>query len=321
MSTMEVNKIMAAILLAGIIGMASGFIANLLVHPEEPEQTAFRPDVGAEPAATGGEEPAEEVNIASLLPGASAEEGEAFSRACQSCHTFEQGGPNRVGPNLFAIVGADMAHLEDFNYSSALQTAHDEGRTWGYEELNAFLQNPRDYMPGTSMSYAGIRDPEDRANVIAYLRSMDDDPPPLPEPPAEAEEAAAAEGEGEAAAVEADQAAAEGDAGTAEAAAEAEAAEAGEAAAEEAAAEEGAAGTDAGAEGEPAAEGETPPEGDAAEGEAAADEAAADEAESPVELVQPDGATAPALAPIVEEDEGPPPATVEEGEGVEQPVE
>lgn len=305
MSTMEVNKIMAAVLLAGIIGMTSGFIANLLVHPEEPEQTAFRPDTGAEPAATGEEEPAEEVNIASLLQDASVEEGEAFTRACQSCHSFEQGGPNRVGPNLFAIVGADMAHLEDFNYSSALQTAHEEGRTWGYEELSAFLQSPRDYMPGTSMSYAGIRDPEDRANVIAYLRSMDDDPPPLPEPPAEEEEAAAAEGDGEAAAVEADEAAAEGDAGTAEAAAAAEAAEAGEAAAEEAAAEEGAAGTDAGAEGEPAAEGE------------AAGEAAASEAEAPTEVVQPDGAAAPAVAPIVEEDEGPPPATAEDGEGAQ----
>jgi cytochrome c len=276
MSTMELNKIMAAILLAGIIGMTSGFIANLLVHPEDLEQTAYQPDMEAMPAAGGEEEPAEEISIASLMQDADPAAGEAFSRACQSCHSFEQGGPNRVGPNLWAIVGEPMAHLDDFNYSAALEAAHDEGRVWGYEELSAFLRAPRDYMPGTSMSYAGIRDPEDRANVIAYLRSMDDDPPPLPEPPAEAPEEAAAEGE--AAAAEGEAGAAEGEAG--------------------------------------AAEGETAPaaEGEAAAGEIApaAEEPAAGEAEGPQEVIDlPADETAPQIEALTGEEEGEAPGVLQ----------
>ena len=184
MSTMELNKIMAAILLAGIIGMTTGFVAELLVHPEELEETAFRPDVEAVPAAGGAAEPEPEISITVLMQTADPVAGEGLIRACQSCHTFEQGGPNRVGPNMWNVVGGSKAHIDGFNYSNTMATAGAEGEIWGFEELNAFLRNPRSYMPGTSMSYAGMRDPEDRADLIAYLRSLSDDPVPLPEPPA-----------------------------------------------------------------------------------------------------------------------------------------
>jgi cytochrome c len=98
-------------------------------------------------------------------------------RACAACHTFDAGGANRLGPNLHNIVGQDIASVEGFNYSPALQAL--EG-VWDDEHLDAFLADPRDYAPGNRMAFAGVRDPAQRADIIAYLRSITDDPPPLP---------------------------------------------------------------------------------------------------------------------------------------------
>ncbi len=98
-----------------------------------------------------------------------------------ACHTFEEGEANRVGPNLYNIVGGPKAHLDGFNYSSALQQRGEAGETWGYEELDAFLEAPRDYIDGTTMAFAGVRDENARATIIAYLASLSENPPPLPE--------------------------------------------------------------------------------------------------------------------------------------------
>lgn len=191
MSSMELNKIVAAVLLAGVIAMTTGFVAELLVAPEELEENAFLV------ATEGGEavveeEEEEQVPLAVLLASADPAEGESFVRACASCHSFDQGGADRIGPHLWGVLGRDKGGVEGFNYSSAMQAAEGE---WTYEALDGFLHQPRNYLSGTSMSYAGIRDAEDRANVIAYLRTLSEDPLPLPEPPAEepaAEEGAAA---------------------------------------------------------------------------------------------------------------------------------
>ncbi len=179
---METNKIVAAILLAGVIGMSTGFIAELLVAPERLEQNAFRvattePAAGAAaPAAPTGPAP-----VAPLLASADPAAGQTAARACAACHTFEQGGANRVGPNLWNVVGGPKAHIEGFNYSQALRAAAEAGGVWNYEELNQFLAGPRAYLPGTTMTYAGLRNEQDRANLIVYMRSLSDNPPPLPE--------------------------------------------------------------------------------------------------------------------------------------------
>ena len=99
-------------------------------------------------------------------------------RACASCHTFNQGGDNRVGPNLWGIVGADHAHVDGFNYSQAM--ASKKGEPWTYEELNKFIANPRAYAPGTRMAYAGLGNTQQRADLIAWLRTLDTEPKPLP---------------------------------------------------------------------------------------------------------------------------------------------
>ena len=193
--SLELNKSAAAVLTAGVVAMTAGFVANLLVHPHELEENVYVIE------GTGGGQQAapEEEVLASVIPllgEADPASGETLFRACQACHTVEQGGPNKVGPNLWNVVGADIATHEGFSYSDALTGLEGE---WTYENLNAFLADPRGYAPGTKMTYGGMNDVEDRADIIAYLRSLSDSPAPLPTPEeVEAAEQAAAEAEAEA---------------------------------------------------------------------------------------------------------------------------
>lgn len=193
---MEANKISAAILLALLIGMGTGFIADMMFHSEPLEQNAYVIDTGAAPVEIAAEDTGPPP-IAPLLQIADVAAGETFAaRNCATCHTFGEGEANRTGPNMWNVVMQPKAHLDSFtNYSRALRERAEAGEIWDYESLNAFLLRPRDYLSGTSMTYAGIRNDQDRANVIAYLRSLSDDPAPLPEvtEDAPAEDAAPAE--------------------------------------------------------------------------------------------------------------------------------
>jgi cytochrome c len=113
------------------------------------------------------------LDITSIMAQASIQEGEKiFNRICTLCHTGTKDGPNKVGPNLWKIVGSKAAHKEDFNYSSAMLARQASGAVWNQEELYRFLFNPKQYVPGTKMAYAGIKDDKERANVIAYLTNL-----------------------------------------------------------------------------------------------------------------------------------------------------
>ncbi len=178
MDSFEINKIVAAVLVAGLIAMVTGFLSRMLVHQYVPEVTAYTVEGVGEPvaAAAAPEEPALDP-IAPLLAAASAEQGMVVARKCTACHSFEQGGANKAGPNLYNTVGASKAHVDGFRYSSAL--AEMEG-VWGYEELNAFLANPRKYVPGTRMAFSGLKRASERADMIKYLMSVTENPPPIP---------------------------------------------------------------------------------------------------------------------------------------------
>lgn len=185
MDSFELNKIAGAVLSALLVMTVLGFVGQALVSPHRPEKNAYVVEGVERPAAqaqTAAAPPAVEP-VAPLLKQANVEAGQAAFRACTSCHTIDKGGPNRVGPNLWGIVGGAKAHAQGFNYSQAMQEkakqAGDEGR-WTYENLNHFLANPKAYIPGTRMAYAGMRNVQDRANLIAWLRRQNDNPPPLP---------------------------------------------------------------------------------------------------------------------------------------------
>ena len=143
-----------------------------------------QPAAGAEQAATkqGGAEGAaagqgEDGGLATLLAAADPTAGEKDTRKCAVCHDFEQGGAVKLGPPLWGVLGRDIASVDGFKYSDAL--ASKEG-AWDYDKLSAFLTDPRKWAPGTRMAFAGIKKPAERADIIAYLRSLSDNPEPLP---------------------------------------------------------------------------------------------------------------------------------------------
>ena len=175
--SLEGNKLMAAVLTAGIIGVGSGVFAGILYHPHELEEPVYR----VEAAATEGAEaaPAAEAQpIGVLLASASAEKGEKAAKKCAACHSFDKGGANKVGPNLWGVVNRPIGSHEGFSFSPAL--ADKSADPWDYDHLNQFLASPKTYAPGTKMSFAGISKDTERADVIAYLRSLADQPAPLP---------------------------------------------------------------------------------------------------------------------------------------------
>lgn len=174
----ELNKWLMAILAAVLVAMLAGFVSRQLIHPHQLEKTAYTvPIEEAAPAAAPAAEAEVLEPIAPLLAAASAENGAKLARACTACHSFEQGGANKVGPGLWEVVGRKLGTHEGFSYSKAM-TEH--GGTWDYEALNHFLVKPQGFLPGTKMTFAGLKKPEQRADVIAYLRSLAASPQPLP---------------------------------------------------------------------------------------------------------------------------------------------
>lgn len=173
---LENNKIFAAILIAGITAMLSGFIAHKLVHPEKLSEDAVAIEGGAV-VASASAKPTGPEPIMHLLATADVARGEKLSKACAACHSFDNGGVNKVGPNLWATVDAKKGHVDGFAYSSALL---EKGGVWNYDSLNKFLWKPKSYISGTKMNYLGLKKPADRAAMIAWLRTLDGSPAPLP---------------------------------------------------------------------------------------------------------------------------------------------
>ena len=180
MSSLEFNKIGAAVLTAGVIAMTAGFIADQLFHKAPLAENAFKIDIGdGTQVASVAEEPAGLEPVTPMLASADIAAGEKAFKKCSACHTVDNGGKNKVGPNLWNVVMAAPGSHDGFSYSGTMTDMADQ--SWDYEALNEFLASPKTYAPGTKMSFAGLKKAQDRANIIAYLRAQSDNPAPLPE--------------------------------------------------------------------------------------------------------------------------------------------
>jgi cytochrome c len=178
MDSFELNKVIGAILGTCIVLLVTSFAAGAIFAPVMPAKPGYE-IVVKEEAAAGGKEAAAAASepIEKLLQTASVEKGEAAAKKCAACHTFEKNGPNRVGPNLYGIVGDKKGEGRGFNFSAAMKA---KGGEWTYEDLNQFISNPKGFIPGTAMGFAGIQKDSERADVIDYLHTLADSPAPLP---------------------------------------------------------------------------------------------------------------------------------------------
>jgi cytochrome c len=191
------NTIAGWVLGAGIVFLGAWLVTGEVFHSERPEKMGYPIEGVVEEGEGGGGEA--EQPIAHFLQTADAGRGEAQFRRCATCHTVNQGGANGLGPNLYGTMGAAVAHVAGYSYSDALRS---HGGNWDWETMSAWLASPRAFAPGTKMTFAGLSDPQDRADLMLYLNAQGGNLQ-VPPPPAATAEQSDAPGENEARAADA----------------------------------------------------------------------------------------------------------------------
>lgn len=164
------NKIFGAALGTAFVILVVQQASGLVYHSEAPEKMGYFVDAPEE--AAGGEAAELAPDWGTVLPTADLAAGEAAFARCQACHDAHQGGADKIGPNLWGVVGGPVMHRPGFAYSDAMAKHKAEAPTWGYDQINSFITAPAKYVPGTKMSFAGIRDTQTRINLIAWLRTQ-----------------------------------------------------------------------------------------------------------------------------------------------------
>lgn len=179
MNSTQLSKIAAAVVMSLLALIVIGKFTSFLYAPHTPEKPGF--EVAIEEQGHGAvKEEAPKVDLAALLASADIGKGKNVAKKCASCHTFDNGGKNGAGANLFEILGREIAAKDGFKYSKAFLAKKEEGFTWGYDELFEFIRKPKGYIKGTAMGFGGIKRDGQRADLIVYLRSLSDNPMALP---------------------------------------------------------------------------------------------------------------------------------------------
>ena len=177
----EANKIAGAALSTLLVVMSLNMVAGIVFAPKKPAVPGYDlPQPEATAGAGAAPAPVADEPIAVRLAKADVARGEKAVGACKACHTFEKGGANKIGPHLFDVYERAEGSVAGFNYSAAMKGRND--KNWDAEALDHFLKNPKAYVPGTIMAYAGMSRPDTRADVVAYLNTLADAPKPLPKP-------------------------------------------------------------------------------------------------------------------------------------------
>ena len=174
------NKIIVSIALAIILVLGINKIADVIFFVKKPEKSAYQvasvTTTGSITANETSSESSESVNIMSLFASTSAADGKKVFKKCTACHSIAQGGGNKIGPALWGILGRKAGSVSDYKYSKAMAT---HGKNWSFEEINNFLIKPKDWIKGTKMSFAGLKNEKDRAAVILYMNENTNSPLPL----------------------------------------------------------------------------------------------------------------------------------------------
>jgi cytochrome c len=178
------------VLFAGIVALGSSIVTGEVFHQERPEEMGYP----IEGVVLEGEGAEAEKPIAFYLASADVAKGEQVFKKCAACHNAEPGGPNALGPALYGVMGNPVAGHPGFAFSDPLKS---KGGTWDWETMSQWLANPKKFVPGTKMTFAGLGNPQDRADVMAFLNSRDSSPLPIPAAPAEAAPATADKAEKE----------------------------------------------------------------------------------------------------------------------------
>lgn len=177
MDSFELNKILAAILISLLVAMIACLVGDAVVRPEKPLKNAYAVEVQESTVASADNQENPLQPIEPLLAKADVVNGEKVFKKCLSCHTVGKGEPHKTGPNLWNIVMNHIGHEADFAYSDAIKSKKEQ---WTYENLNKFLYKPREFAPGTKMTFIGVANAQERADLIAFLRQKADSPVPLP---------------------------------------------------------------------------------------------------------------------------------------------
>ena len=174
------NKIIVSIFLAVIIIVGINKITDIIYHVEKPEKSAYQvassTTVDSTNASETNSENLESESIMALFASVSATDGAKVFSKCKACHSIAKDGGNKIGPALWGVIGRNAGAVTDYKYSKAM-LAH--GKKWSFEEMNGFLIKPKEWVQGTKMSYAGLKDAKDRAAVILYMNENSDNPLPI----------------------------------------------------------------------------------------------------------------------------------------------